>query len=87
VKAFAIYTVLRLGLFVVTYAVIAGIWTLAFGSKGVLLVPFLAALIVSSVLSLKLLAPQRDRFAASVEARARRATQKFDELKAREDTD
>ena len=86
-KAFVTYTVLRLLLFVTTYAVIAGIWVLAFGKDGLLLVPFLAAVIVSSLLSLKLLAPQRERFAAVVDARAQRASQKFEERKAREDTD
>jgi hypothetical protein len=86
VREFAIYTVMRLLLFVVTYAVLAGVWVLLFGRSGLLLVPFLAAIIVSSLLSLKYLAPQRDRFAAVVEARAQRATQRFDEIKAREDT-
>jgi len=85
VKAFAIYTVLRLALFVVCYAVLAGLWALLFGRDGVLLLPFLAAVIVSSLLSLKLLAPQRERFAAVVQARAERASSKFEEIKARED--
>ncbi len=85
VKAFVIYTVLRLSLFVACYVVLAGIWVLVFGKAGILLVPFLAAIIVSSLLSLKLLAPQRERFAAVVQARAERATQKFDEIKSRED--
>ena len=85
-KEFATYTVLRLLLFVATYAVLAGTWMAILGKDGLLLVPFLAAIIVSSLLSLKLLAPQRDRFAAVVEARANRATQKFDEIKSREDS-
>ncbi|MCW2822734.1 MAG: hypothetical protein JWR64_2529 [Marmoricola sp.] len=84
-KAFVSYTVLRLLLFVTTYAVVAGLWVLVFGQQGVLLVPFLAAIVISSLLSLKLLAPQRDRFAAVVEARAQRASRKFEERKARED--
>ncbi len=86
-KAFAIYTVLRLLLFVSCYALFGVLWALVFGKGGLLLVPFLAAVIVSSLLSLKLLAPQRERFAAVVEARAQRVTQKFEERKAREDTD
>lgn len=86
-KAFVIYTGLRLLLFVSTYALIAGIWVLAFGKDGLLLVPFLAAVIVSSLLSLKLLAPQRERFAAVVEARAQRASRRFEERKASEDSD
>ena len=87
VKAFAIYTVLRLALFVASYAVLGALWVLAFGKEGMLLLPFLAAIIVSSLLSLKLLAPQRERFAAVVEARAQRASEKFEERKSREDTD
>ncbi|MET0997748.1 MAG: DUF4229 domain-containing protein [Marmoricola sp.] len=86
-KAFVIYTVLRLSLFVGCYVLIGGLWALFFDTKGLLLVPFLAAVIVSSLLSLKLLAPQRARFAAVVEARAQRASQRFEERKAREDTD
>jgi hypothetical protein len=84
-KAFVSYTLLRLLLFVTTYAVVAGLWVLVFGQQGVLLVPFLAAIVISSLLSLKLLAPQRDRFAAVVEARAQRASRKFEERRARED--
>jgi len=85
VKEFVVYTLLRLLLFVTTFAVFAGLWWLIFGERGVLLVPFLAAIVVSSLLSLGLLAPQRERFAAVVQARAERATRKFEEIKSRED--
>ena len=85
-KEFATYTVLRLLLFVATYAVLAGIWVAIYGKGGLLLVPFLGAIIISSLLSLRLLAPQRERFAAVVEARATRATQRFEERKSREDS-
>ena len=87
VKPFVIYTLLRLGLFVATYAVLGGLWILAVGSDGSLLWPFIAAVIVSSVLSLKLLGKHRERFAAVVQQRAERATARFDEIKAREDAD
>ena len=87
VKPFLVYTALRLGLFVVTYAVLGGIWFLVFGETGVLLLPFLAAVIISALLSLKLLAPQRERFAAVVQSRAERASARFEERKAREDVD
>jgi Protein of unknown function (DUF4229) len=87
VKAFVIYTLLRLLLFVAAYALFAGIWMLFFGAGGLLLVPFMAAVIGSSLLSLKLLAPQRERFAAVVEARAQRASRRFEERNTREDTD
>jgi hypothetical protein len=87
VKAFAIYTLLRLALFVVCYAVLAGLWALVLGSDEALLWPFVAAVLVSSLLSLKLLAPQRERFAQSVEARATKATANFEARRAREDVD
>ncbi len=79
------YTLLRLMLFVTTYLVVAGVWVLVFDTRGVLLIPFLAAVIISSMISLKLLAPQRERFAAVVQARAERAASKFEQIKARED--
>jgi hypothetical protein len=85
VKAFAIYTLLRLGLFITSYAVLAWLWVVAFGEDGMLLVPLIGAVIVSSLLSLKLLAPQRERFAAVIAARAERASTKFDEMRSRED--
>ena len=69
-KAFAIYTVLRLALFVAGYAVLGGLWVLVFGQEGCCSCRSSRAIIVSSLLSLKLLAPQRERFAAVVEARA-----------------
>ncbi len=87
VKAFAIYTVLRLAIFVVCYAALGGLYVLAFGTTGSLVWPFLAAIIVSSLISLRFLAPQRERFAAVVEARAARASARFEERRAREDVD
>jgi hypothetical protein len=87
VKAFAIYTALRLGLFVVCYAVLGGLYVLVFGNTGALVWPFLVAIIVSSLLSWKFLAPQRERFAASVQARAEKATARFEEIRAKEDQD
>ena len=87
VKPFLVYTALRLLLFVVTYVVLAGIWVLAFGQAGLLLIPFLASVLISAVLSLKLLAPQRERFAAVVQARAERASQRFEEQRSKEDVD
>ena len=84
-KPFVIYTLLRLGLFVATYAALAGLWVLFAGTEGVLLAPFLLAVVISSVLSVKLLRPQREAFAAVVQARAERATARFEQVKSRED--
>ena len=86
-KEFAIYTALRLALFVVCYAVLGGLYVAVFGGTGALVWPFIAAIVLSSLLSLKLLAPQRERFARVVEARASRATSNFEKRRAREDVD
>lgn len=76
-KPFLVYTALRLLLFAATFGVLAGLWLLIFGAQGVLLVPFLLAVIISAVLSLRLLAGPRERFAAVVQARAERASRRF----------
>lgn len=86
-KSFVIYTVFRLGLFVLCYAVLGGLYLLLIGTQGSLLWPFLAAIVVSSVLSLKYLAPQRERFAHVVQERAEKATARFEERKAKEDVE
>ena len=83
-----IYTALRLGLFVACYAVLAVAWFLVTGDSGSTLIwPFLLAVVVSAILSLKLLKGPRERFAQHVEARATRATRRFEELRAKEDVD
>ena len=86
-KAFAIYTALRLGMFVVCYAVIGWTYVGLFGKAGALLWPFLAAIVISSMLSWKFLAPQRERFAAVVQGRAERASTKFEKMRSKEDAD
>lgn len=86
-KEFAIYTALRLAIFVACYAVLGWLYVLAFGKTGALVWPFLAAIVISSVLSLKFLAPQRERFAAVVQARAQRASSRFEEMRSKEDQD
>src|SRR3954451_5964187 len=87
VKAFAIYTGLRLAMVVACYALFGGLYLLAFGSSGALVWPFLAAIVVSSLLSLKFLAPQRQRFADVVQTRAERASSRFEEIRSKEDQD
>jgi hypothetical protein len=87
VKAFAIYTALRLGIFVACYAVLGWIYFVVFGKTGALLWPFLVAIVISSALSWKYLAPHRERFAAVVQGRAERATARFEEMRSKEDAD
>ena len=82
------YTGLRVGMFVGTFAIVAGIWALVTGSTSVpVLWAAVIALIISGAASYKLLNSQRAALANSVQARAERATAKFEEMKAREDTD
>jgi len=88
VKEFAIYTLARIGLFVASYAVIAGVWTLASGSSSVpILWPLLLAAVVSAVASFYLLRGPRERFAARVDARASAAARRFEEVRSKEDRD
>ncbi|HET6167204.1 MAG TPA: DUF4229 domain-containing protein [Marmoricola sp.] len=90
-KAFLVYTVLRFALFVATYAVIIVAVVAVTGdrtpSAATALVSLVAAAVISSALSLKFLAGPRERLAQHVEARARRASAKFEEIRSREDVD
>ena len=81
------YTALRLVMFVACYALLGAVYIAIFGKTGALVWPFIAAVLLSSALSLKYLAPQRQRFAAQVEARANRATANFEKRRAKEDVD
>jgi hypothetical protein len=87
VKPFVTYTLLRLLLFIAVFAVVLGMWILAFGEDSSIFWPLLIGLVVSGVLSIFLLNKPREQFAEQVEARARRAAHRFDEMKAREDDD
>lgn len=87
-KPFVIYTLLRLALFLATFAVLSTLTVLIFGgSTGTWFVTLVVAMLVSSVLSLRVLAGPRERFAQSVEARAARAKDKLEEIRSREDAD
>jgi hypothetical protein len=85
VKEFAVYTLLRTLLFLAVFAVVLGLWILLFGHHQSIVWPLLVALAISGVLSLFLLNRPREAFAERVEARARKATSKIEELRSRED--
>ncbi len=86
VKAFWVYTVLRVLLFVATAAVVFGIWLAIAGSAPIMWV-LVIAFLVSGVASYFLLDPQRTAFARQVDERAHRAAEKFEEMRAKEDVD
>ncbi len=86
-KEFVVYTVARIGVFVASYAVIAGLYLLITGGDSIpLLWPLLLAAVVSAVASYYLLRGQRERFAASVQRRAEAASARFEAKRSKEDT-
>jgi hypothetical protein len=86
VKEFWVYTGLRLLMFAASVVVVGGVWLAATDSANVMWV-LIISLVVSGLASYFLLGRQRGALAHHVDARARRATERFDELKAREDVD
>jgi hypothetical protein len=86
VKEFWTYTLLRLLLFVASAAVVFGIWLAVAGHAPIMWV-LLIALVLSGAGSYFALNGQRTALARRVDERARRATEKFEEMKAREDVD
>ena len=85
-KEFWVYTLMRLGLFLGTFAIVFGVWFLVSGDVPVLWV-IVIAFVVSGVGSYYLLERQREAFAAKVEGRAAKAAQKLEEQRAKEDAD
>jgi LPXTG-motif cell wall-anchored protein len=86
VKEFWTYTGLRLLLFAGSVVVVGGIWLAVTGSANVMWV-LLISLAFSGLASYFLLGRQRRALAQHVDDRARRATERFEELKAKEDVD
>lgn len=87
-RDFLVYTFGRIGLMALCYAVFAGLWyLLSGGAQGLVFWPFIAALLVSSFLSLRLLRGPRERFAQHVQRRAERASGRFEEMRAKEDAE
>lgn len=87
VKEFLVYTGLRALLFVSTAAILLGAVRLITGelSQNAFFVTLIAAFLVSGIAAIKLLEPQRLRFARRVEDRASAAAAKFDGIRSKED--
>lgn len=85
-KEFLVYTGLRILLFLAALGVVLGLWVLIAGEAN-LLAGFVIALLISGVGSYVLLNGPREALARKVDERARAATSRFEEMKAREDTD
>jgi hypothetical protein len=86
VKEFWTYTGLRLLFFAASIVVVGGAWLAISDSANVMWV-LLISLVISGLASYFLLGSQRGALARHVDERARRATERFEELKAKEDAD
>ena len=85
-KQFWIYPGLRLLFFAAAAAVVFGIW-LAIAGTAPLMWVLILALVISGVASYFLLGRQRAALAQHVDVRARRASEKFEAMRAKEDVD
>nr|WP_264674598.1 DUF4229 domain-containing protein [Nocardioides lijunqiniae] len=86
VKEFAVYTALRLALFLGSFAIVFGAW-FAVTEDVPLVWAVVLAFVMSGIGSYFLLSAQREAFARRVEARAGAATARFEEMKAKEDAE
>jgi multisubunit Na+/H+ antiporter MnhE subunit len=84
VKEFAVYTGLRVLMFAATFGIVFGVWLLVAGKANVF-VALVVGFVVSGLGSYFLLNRQREALAQRVETRAARATQAFEQMRARED--
>lgn len=85
-KEFWIYTGLRLLFLAASVVVVGGIWLAVTGSANLMWI-LIISLVVSGVASYFLLGRWRTALARHVDERARRATARFEGLKAKEDVD
>jgi membrane protein implicated in regulation of membrane protease activity len=86
VKPFVLYTLARLLLFLVTWALVWAVTSIWVEPSSVTaLWTALVALAISAVASLVLLRGLRDRFALQVQDRAQRIHQRYDAAKRKED--
>jgi hypothetical protein len=86
VREFVVYTALRLLMLAATFGVVIGIWLAVAGTANIFACVVIA-FVVSGIGSYFLLNAQREAFARRVELRAERATQAFDQRRAKEDVD
>ncbi len=91
-KEFWVYTLLRLGLFAVSFVLVYGVWWLVageldFARDSAALWAVIIAFVLSGIGSYFLLGRQRAALAQKVEGRAARVSQKLDEHRSKEDVD
>lgn len=86
VKEFAVYSLMRLALFVSSLVVVIGIWSLVADSVHVL-GAVVVALVLSGIASYFMLNRPREALARRLEERTRAASEAFERRKAHEDVD
>ena len=87
-KAFWTYTLARAGVFAATYAVLWLVISIWVDFNGLLDIWVLvASLLLSSLISIVLLAGLRDKLALNVHERAERMTQRIEESRSAQDVD
>lgn len=87
-REFVLYTAARFGIFGVTYAlVLLMVWLVDQNGPLPVLWPLILAAVLSTFVSAYLLRNLRERFAQRVTERADRMSTRFEEMRAREDTD
>lgn len=86
-KEFAIYTGLRILLFLGSFALVMGVWALLNDGRVHLFFSVVLAFLISGIASYFLLNGPREAFAQRVADRAARTSAAFEERKAREDAE
>lgn len=86
VKEFWTYTLLRIALFLGAAAIVYGVWA-AFADSVQVVWVVVIGFVVSGIGSYFLLSRQRQAFAQRVDDRARRASQRLEKIRSKEDAD
>jgi len=87
VKEFIVYTLMRVLVFAACLLLVMGVWAALNDGRVHALWSLVLAFVLSGLVSFFLLNRQREAFAQRVDARARRAASRFEDLRAREDVD
>ena len=87
VKEFLVYTLMRIGLFVTSLAVVIGVWAALNDGEVSAIWAVVIAFAMSGLASYFLLDRQRAALARRVEERAGRVTQRYEDIRSREDRD
>ena len=87
-REFVLYTAARFGIFGLTYGVVLlMVWLVDRNGPLPVLWPLILAAVLSTFASAYLLRSLRERFAQRVTERAERMSTRFEEMRAREDSD